>query len=41
MSEPGQLVKRTMRHSRDSVLVFSRDETAAFLAGTKDGEFDD
>jgi hypothetical protein len=33
-----------MRNSRDPdgpALIFSRDEIAAFLAGAKDGEFDD
>ena len=33
-----------MRNSRDPggpVLIFTRDEMAAFLAGAKDGEFDD
>lgn len=33
-----------MRNSRDPggpALIFSRDEMAAFLAGAKDGEFDD
>jgi hypothetical protein len=27
--------------SRGPALIFTRDETAAFLAGAKDGEFDD
>ncbi|MGH3788472.1 MAG: DUF397 domain-containing protein [Pseudonocardiaceae bacterium] len=33
-----------MRNSRDPhgpALIFTRDEMAAFLAGAKDGEFDD
>lgn len=29
------------RHSGGPALIFSRDEMAAFLAGAKDGEFDD
>jgi Domain of unknown function (DUF397) len=42
LSQPGGEV--AMRNSRDPggpVLIFSRNEMAAFLAGAKDGEFDD
>ena len=42
LSQPGGAV--AMRNSRDpggSALIFSRNAMAAFLAGAKDGEFND
>lgn len=32
---------RNSRHPSGPALIFTRDEMAAFLAGVKDGEFDD
>ena len=37
----GQVVMRNSRDPGGPALIFSRNEMAAFLAGAKDGEFDD
>ncbi len=37
----GAVAMRNSRDPRGPALIFSRDEMAAFLAGAKDGEFDD
>lgn len=37
----GDVALRNSRFPTGPALVFSRDEMAAFLAGAKDGEFDD
>jgi hypothetical protein len=37
----GEVALRHSRHPSDPVLVYTRAEIAAFLAGVKDGEFDD
>lgn len=37
----GEVALRHSRYPSDPVLVYSRAEIAAFLAGVKDGEFDD
>lgn len=37
----GGVALRHSRHPSDPVLVYTRAEIAAFLAGVKDGEFDD
>jgi hypothetical protein len=37
----GQVAMRNSRDPGGPELIFSRDEMAAFLAGAKDGEFDD
>jgi Domain of unknown function (DUF397) len=39
--EGGDVALRNSRHPGGPALIFTRDEMAAFLAGTKDGEFDD
>jgi hypothetical protein len=38
--EGGEVALRNSRDPSGLVLIFSRDEMAAFLAGGKDGEFD-
>src|SRR5262249_17756521 len=37
----GDVALRNSRHPNGPALVFTRDEMAAFLAGAKDGDFDD
>jgi len=37
----GDVAVRNSRHPSGPALIFTRDEVAAFLAGAKDGEFDD
>ncbi len=37
----GEIALRNSRYPSGPALVFTRDEMAAFLAGAKDGEFDD
>ncbi|MGH3688348.1 MAG: DUF397 domain-containing protein [Pseudonocardiaceae bacterium] len=37
----GEVAMRNSRHPIGPALIFTRDEMAAFLAGAKDGEFDD
>jgi Domain of unknown function (DUF397) len=37
----GEVAVRNSRDPDGPALIFSRDEMAAFLAGAKDGEFDD
>jgi hypothetical protein len=37
----GDIAVRNSRHPGGPALVFTRDEMAAFLAGAKDGQFDD
>ena len=37
----GDVALRNSRYPAGPALIFSRDEMAAFLAGAKDGEFDD
>ena len=37
----GDVAVRNSRHPSGPALIFTRDEMAAFLAGAKDGEFDD
>jgi hypothetical protein len=37
----GEIAVRHSRRPSGPVLVYSRDEMAAFLSGAKDGEFDD
>jgi hypothetical protein len=37
----GDVAMRNSRHPSGAALIFTRDEMAAFLAGAKDGEFDD
>ncbi|MBV9164149.1 MAG: DUF397 domain-containing protein [Pseudonocardiales bacterium] len=37
----GNVAMRSSRHPSGPALIFTRDEMAAFLAGAKDGEFDD
>jgi hypothetical protein len=39
--ESGEVAVRNSRHPSGPALIFTRDEMAAFLAGTRDGEFDD
>ena len=39
--DSGEVAVRNSRHPGGPALIFSRDEIAAFLAGAKDGEFDD
>jgi hypothetical protein len=41
MLEGGEVALRNSRHPHGPALIFTRDEMAAFLAGAKDGEFDD
>jgi hypothetical protein len=38
--EGGEVALRNSRDPSGPALIFSRDEMAAFLAGAKDGEFD-
>ena len=37
----GEIAVRHSNHPDGPALVYTRDEMAAFLAGAKDGEFDD
>jgi Domain of unknown function (DUF397) len=37
----GEIAVRNSRFPEGPALVYTRDEMAAFLAGAKDGEFDD
>lgn len=37
----GEVAIRNSRYPDGPVLIFSRDEMSAFLAGARDGEFDD
>ncbi|WP_236790481.1 DUF397 domain-containing protein [Amycolatopsis sp. GM8] len=37
----GEVAMRNSRFPEGPALVYTRDEMAAFLAGAKDGEFDD
>ncbi len=37
----GEIAVRNSRHPSGPALVYTRDEVAAFLAGVKNGEFDD
>jgi len=37
----GGVAVRNSRHPSGPALMYSRDEISAFLAGVKDGEFDD
>jgi hypothetical protein len=37
----GEIALRNSRYPSGPALIFTRDEMAAFLAGAKDGEFDD
>jgi hypothetical protein len=37
----GEVAMRNSRYPDGPALIFSHDEMAAFLAGAKDGEFDD
>ncbi len=37
----GDVAVRNSRYPSGPALIFTRDEVAAFLAGAKDGEFDD
>ncbi|HEX8934461.1 MAG TPA: DUF397 domain-containing protein [Pseudonocardiaceae bacterium] len=37
----GEIAMRNSRDPGGPALIFSRDEMVAFLAGAKDGEFDD
>lgn len=37
----GEIAVRNSRFPNGPALVYTRDEIAAFLAGAKDGEFDD
>ncbi len=39
--ESGDVALRNSRYPNGPALIFTRDEMAAFLAGAKDGEFDD
>jgi Domain of unknown function (DUF397) len=39
--DSGDVAVRNSRHPGGPALIFTRDEMAAFLAGAKDGEFDD
>lgn len=39
--EGGDVAVRHSRHPGGPALIFTREEMAAFLAGAKDGEFDD
>lgn len=41
MLDGGDVALRNSRYPSGPALIFSRDEMAAFLAGAKDGEFDD
>jgi hypothetical protein len=37
----GKIAMRNSRYPSGPALIFTRDEMTAFLAGAKDGEFDD
>ncbi|MBA2474197.1 MAG: DUF397 domain-containing protein [Pseudonocardiales bacterium] len=39
--DSGDVAMRNSRHPSGPALIFTRDEMTAFLAGAKDGEFDD
>jgi uncharacterized protein DUF397 len=39
--ESGEVAMRNSRHPSGPALIFTPEEMAAFLAGAKDGEFDD
>jgi hypothetical protein len=39
--DSGDVAMRNSRHPSGAALIFTRVEMAAFLAGAKDGEFDD
>jgi len=39
--DSGDIAMRNSRYPGGPALIFTRDEMAAFLAGAKDGEFDD
>ncbi len=39
--DSGDVAVRNSHHPGGPALIFTRDEMAAFLAGAKDGEFDD
>lgn len=39
--DSGEVALRNSRYPSGPALIFTRDEMAAFLAGAKDGEFDD
>ena len=39
--DSGDVAVRNSRHPSGPALIFTRDEMAAFLAGARDGEFDD
>jgi hypothetical protein len=39
--DSGEIALRNSRYPSGPALIFTRDEMAAFLAGAKDGEFDD
>lgn len=39
--DSGEVAVRNSRYPSGPALIFTRDEMAAFLAGAKDGEFDD
>jgi hypothetical protein len=39
--ESGEIAMRNSRFPAGPALVYTREEIAAFLAGAKDGEFDD
>ena len=39
--DSGEVALRNSRFPSGPALIFSRDELAAFLAGARDGEFDD
>jgi hypothetical protein len=39
--DSGKIALRNSRYPSGPALIFTRDEMAAFLAGAKDGEFDD
>ncbi len=39
--DSGDVAMRNSRHPSGAALIFTRDEMTAFLAGAKDGEFDD
>lgn len=39
--DSGDIAMRNSRYPSGPALIFTRDEMAAFLAGARDGEFDD
>ena len=41
MLPDGEIAVRNSRHPSGPALIYTRAEIAAFLAGAKDGEFDD